>query len=142
MWKTNGAGLRGFSFALNRCGTTWDRSIAPLQRARHAFWRCNGPATRFRHAQAGLLRGEGSISDTEFLQALNGVLPLPKRNEESRAVGIAVSGGVDSMALATLYARCSDAGLPPLHGFIIDHKARPESTEEAHWVAQELSTRQ
>ncbi|KAK3204104.1 hypothetical protein GRF29_106g1793022, partial [Pseudopithomyces chartarum] len=29
-------------------------------------------------------------------------------------------------------------GLPDLHGFIIDHKARPESAKEARWVANQL----
>lgn len=28
--------------------------------------------------------------------------------------------------------------LPKAHGFIVDHKARPESAEEAQWVAEEL----
>lgn len=44
------------------------------------------------------------------------------------------------MALATLYARAlqADQYLPQCHGIIIDHKARPESTEEAEWVAEQL----
>ncbi|KAJ4353240.1 uncharacterized protein N0V89_004967 [Didymosphaeria variabile] len=44
------------------------------------------------------------------------------------------------MALATMYAKCESFLLPKLHGFIIDHKARPGSTEEAHWVAEQLSS--
>lgn len=142
MWQTNGAGLRGFSFALRRCGRILNGSLAPFQRARHAFWRCHASPPRFWHTQAGLVHDEGAISENEFLEALNSVLSPLNRNEKSKAVGIAVSGGVDSMALATLYARSRSAGLPPLHGFIIDHKARPESTVEAQWVAQELSARQ
>ena len=57
--------------------------------------------------------------------------------------GLAVSGGVDSMALAFLYARARDANslLPKAHGFVVDHKARPESTEEAHWVADQLRSK-
>jgi hypothetical protein len=41
------------------------------------------------------------------------------------------------MALATLYASLmkSTKSVPRAHGIIIDHKVRPESTEEAEWVA-------
>jgi len=55
-------------------------------------------------------------------------------------IGLAISGGVDSMALATLYAKAiaKDRRLPTCHAFIIDHKARPESTDEAEWVQQQL----
>lgn len=54
--------------------------------------------------------------------------------------GLAISGGVDSMALASLYSSLRRTSpLSPLpFGFIVDHKARPESTEEAHWVAEQL----
>jgi tRNA(Ile)-lysidine synthase TilS/MesJ len=54
--------------------------------------------------------------------------------------GLAISGGVDSMALASLYTRAlkRNRSLPQAHGFIVDHKARPESTEEAAWVAEQL----
>lgn len=55
-------------------------------------------------------------------------------------IGFAISGGVDSMALATLYkeAQATNQSLPKAHGFIVDHKLRPESTEEAEWVAEQL----
>ncbi|KAF2032036.1 hypothetical protein EK21DRAFT_99352 [Setomelanomma holmii] len=44
------------------------------------------------------------------------------------------------MALAALYARaqCKNKLLPQAHGFIVDHKVRAESTEEAAWVAEQL----
>jgi hypothetical protein len=44
------------------------------------------------------------------------------------------------MALAALYATAikSNKFLPRPHGFIVDHKVRPESTEEAEWVAEQL----
>jgi tRNA(Ile)-lysidine synthase len=44
------------------------------------------------------------------------------------------------MALAYLYSkiRKANGSLPKAHGFIVDHRARPESTEEAQWVAEEL----
>jgi tRNA(Ile)-lysidine synthase len=80
-----------------------------------------------------------AVGYEEFAEALLQALPL-ETIQQAQTVGIAVSGGVDSMALATLYAgsRASQQ-LPQLHGFIIDHKARAESTEEAHWVAEQLS---
>ncbi|KAG0204159.1 hypothetical protein BGX33_008673 [Mortierella sp. NVP41] len=76
-----------------------------------------------------------------------------KDNAADRNVGIAVSGGVDSMALATLLARHyslqdrgdsasdSDGGCKRttrLHAFIVDHKLRDNSTEEANYVAQQV----
>jgi tRNA(Ile)-lysidine synthase len=80
------------------------------------------------------------IGDDEFLEALHQALPFDKLQRGPHTLGIAVSGGVDSMALATLYANARGAQqLPDLHGFIIDHKARAESTEEARWVAEQLS---
>jgi tRNA(Ile)-lysidine synthase len=44
------------------------------------------------------------------------------------------------MALATLYANAidKDRTLPTCHAFIIDHKVRSESTEEAEWVKEQL----
>lgn len=60
-------------------------------------------------------------------------------------LGLAISGGVDSMALATLYSKASKspAGLhmPQCHGIIIDHKYRAESTEEAKWVSEQLKSK-
>lgn len=58
----------------------------------------------------------------------------------TRVVGLAISGGVDSMALAALYSKVENASMsvPPAHGFIVDHKMRPESTEEAKWVKEQL----
>lgn len=47
------------------------------------------------------------------------------------------------MALAALYkeAQSLDDCLSKPHAFIVDHKVRPESTEEAEWVAQELRSK-
>ncbi|KAK1810094.1 hypothetical protein LTR12_015543 [Friedmanniomyces endolithicus] len=50
-------------------------------------------------------------------------------------LGLAVSGGVDSMALASL---CSESTKATCIGFIVDHKLRKGSTEEARNVAEEL----
>ena len=73
-----------------------------------------------------------------------------------RRIGIAVSGGVDSMALVSLLARHYESVLNPtfenftsaaataqpkvqLHGFIVDHKLRDESTTESRYVAKQIS---
>ena len=57
-------------------------------------------------------------------------------------IGIAVSGGADSMALAYLCKQLQ-VTKPELNlvvkAFIIDHKAREESSEEAHMVKNWLS---
>lgn len=47
------------------------------------------------------------------------------------------------MALAALYnqAQAANHVLPKAHGFIVDHKVRPESTEEAEWVAEQLRSK-
>ncbi|RMY94377.1 hypothetical protein D0864_05541 [Hortaea werneckii] len=53
-------------------------------------------------------------------------------------LGLAISGGVDSMALASLCRQFGEASLhhPSFIGFIVDHKLRRGSTEEAHKVAE------
>jgi tRNA(Ile)-lysidine synthase len=52
-----------------------------------------------------------------------------------------VSGGADSMCLAYLFKRLHEENLwspLDLRAFIIDHKARHDSTAEAHGVASLL----
>ena len=69
-----------------------------------------------------------------------------RKDTAERNVGIAVSGGVDSMALATLLARyyssqsrgTNGSTTTRLHAFIVDHKLRVNSTEEANYVAQQV----
>ena len=93
--------------------------------------------------EAADVQHEGAIGEDEFLGALRRVLPSSMEGDgKPVTVGLAVSGGVDSMALATLYAKYRNEGMPDLHGFIIDHKARPESAKEARWVADQLNKRQ
>jgi hypothetical protein len=62
------------------------------------------------------------------------------KNAIVRNVGIAVSGGVDSMALATLLARhySLQGSSTRLHALIVDHKLRDNSTEEANYVAHQV----
>ncbi|KAF9572032.1 hypothetical protein EC968_010437 [Mortierella alpina] len=59
---------------------------------------------------------------------------------QPRDIAIAVSGGVDSMALATLLARHYSApgSSTRLHALIVDHRLRDCSTAEAAFVAQQV----
>ncbi|CAI6254634.1 unnamed protein product [Periconia digitata] len=128
MWRSNGSRVRS-SWSL----ATTQRSILPR--------------TRWYSARA--LEGDAlAISNDEFASAFEGVVDRRSWAACSH-IGLAVSGGVDSMALATLYNEyristltlngLGDADTPPeLHGFVVDHKKRPESTEEAEWVAEQL----
>jgi tRNA(Ile)-lysidine synthase TilS/MesJ len=53
-----------------------------------------------------------------------------------------VSGGADSMCLAYLFKRLQEQNISPpldLTAFIIDHKARHDSTVEAHSVSKLLA---
>ncbi|KAJ5677975.1 uncharacterized protein N7477_003608 [Penicillium maclennaniae] len=53
-------------------------------------------------------------------------------------IGLAISGGADSMALAFLckqMERMSDPGTVSFTAFLVDHRARPESSQEANMVA-------
>lgn len=52
--------------------------------------------------------------------------------------GIAVSGGVDSMALAYLCKQIQeqDENRPCFTAFVVDHRARPESTAESLKVVE------
>ncbi|KAJ4986652.1 pp-loop family protein [Stagonosporopsis vannaccii] len=75
------------------------------------------------------------VTIKEFLDVFNGM-------GGSCPLGFAISGGVDSMALASLFARSRESNPSnfhdvPAHAFIVDHKVRPGSTEEAEWVADQ-----
>ncbi|KAJ5122313.1 hypothetical protein N7448_003445 [Penicillium atrosanguineum] len=53
-------------------------------------------------------------------------------------IGLAISGGADSMALALLCKQMeelSDPGTVSFTAFLVDHRARPESSQEANMVA-------
>ncbi|KAF1944466.1 hypothetical protein EJ02DRAFT_510140 [Clathrospora elynae] len=82
------------------------------------------------------------VTEKEFESALAKVFKW-KWDESKTPLGFAISGGVDSMALAALYTQAQSNldSLPKAHGFIVDHRVRPESTEEAEWVAQQLRSK-
>ncbi len=67
-----------------------------------------------------------AIVAEEFAAAMRSVGLQP-----SARVSLALSGGVDSMALALLASRYLTT---PPSTITIDHRMRPESTTEAAWV--------
>ncbi|KAK2746373.1 hypothetical protein FQN57_003255 [Myotisia sp. PD_48] len=85
------------------------------------------------------------ISDAEFYKVFQSLWKRWSGGEESYPyrIGIAVSGGPDSMALAYL---CSKLPLPKqefplsplIKAYIVDHKYRPESSREAQLVAERV----
>ena len=50
-------------------------------------------------------------------------------------LGVAVSGGGDSVALLHILTRCFEGTKVELHAATVDHGLRPESRREAEWVA-------
>lgn len=76
------------------------------------------------------------ISLPEYKSLLQNLWPnVPKR------LGLAVSGGVDSMALSHLTRKLlEEKQIHEVHAFIIDHGARPKSAQEASSVADILKS--
>ncbi|KAK5635008.1 hypothetical protein RRF57_010720 [Xylaria bambusicola] len=95
-----------------------------------------------------LHRGAHPISVGEFADALRAISPPRFPNlggNIGRDVGIAVSGGVDSMALAylcsrlrshDLYFRLADNPVTNFRAIVLDHRIREGSSEEAESVAR------
>ncbi|KAL1644670.1 hypothetical protein SLS58_004131 [Diplodia intermedia] len=82
------------------------------------------------------------ISVAEFRESLASIW-LPRVRVRSPRLGLAVSGGVDSMALATLCADLSgevsdDDDTDVFTAFIVDHQLRSGSSEEAWEVRENL----
>ena len=59
----------------------------------------------------------------------------PVANEKT--IGLAVSGGADSLALMLLYADWPDADKPTAIVYTLDHGLRPEARDEAAMVVRE-----
>ncbi|KAB2574980.1 tRNA(Ile)-lysidine/2-thiocytidine synthase [Lasiodiplodia theobromae] len=82
------------------------------------------------------------VSVAEFRESLASIW-LPRVRVRSPRLGLAVSGGVDSMALATLCADLSDEineddDTDVFTAFIVDHQLRKGSSEEALEVQENL----
>ncbi|EME40936.1 hypothetical protein DOTSEDRAFT_56007 [Dothistroma septosporum NZE10] len=73
----------------------------------------------------------------EVKHAIRGLFPT---NIKPQRLGLAISGGVDSMALATLTKIIKEDSTFPhtFTGFIVDHRLREDSSEEAILVAKSL----
>ncbi|KAJ5327285.1 hypothetical protein MYU51_017795 [Penicillium brevicompactum] len=98
-------------------------SISPF-----IFQRC------FQQAWSGSRRARVNYGNAKYgNKSDDDVLQLPRR------FGIAVSGGADSMALAYLCKQLERSpeisGAISVTAFVVDHRARPESTIEAQRVA-------
>jgi tRNA(Ile)-lysidine synthase len=80
---------------------------------------------------------DDALTAEDFHALIAAYLPL---SPDGR-VALAVSGGPDSMALAFLMKRwCEQNKFPPPHCFIVDHKLRAESADEALLVKQRLES--
>ncbi|KAF2771413.1 hypothetical protein EJ03DRAFT_372768 [Teratosphaeria nubilosa] len=83
-----------------------------------------------------------SLKPSEQLQArfIKHFASLWRRQGRPPRIGLAISGGVDSIALAGLCRRYLESGpiSLELHAFIVDHRLRDNSSEEALNVKLEL----
>jgi len=75
--------------------------------------------------------------DPETFDALIAPLVIPG----SAPIGVAVSGGADSLALTLLLADWAVLRGRPVHAFTVDHGLRPEAADEAGWVAEVCAAR-
>ncbi|KAF1837256.1 hypothetical protein BDW02DRAFT_566311 [Decorospora gaudefroyi] len=117
------------------------------------MWRSNVLTLRSCSSTAGINYGLNTrwysaerrlpITHKDFEYALRRVFRWDHKTESKMQLAFAISGGVDSMALAALYteAKAANSLLPKPYGFIVDHRVRPESTEEAEWVSQQLRSK-
>lgn len=102
-------------------------------------------------AASALHRLPKPIGAAEFRDALLAICPprFPAaRHARPQRVGLAISGGVDSMALAFLFSclirsgeklKIADHPLMGAYGVVVDHQLRPGSDVEASAVAKALS---
>ena len=72
------------------------------------------------------------VTDDAFDDLMTRFAPFEARP----AIAVAVSGGGDSMALASLARAWGDKHRGAAHAFIVDHGLRPEAAEEAATVAR------
>ncbi|KAG9301325.1 hypothetical protein G9A89_004077 [Geosiphon pyriformis] len=81
------------------------------------------------------LKNVQPISSHEFSRIMTTLKTFPTN---IKRVGLAVSGGVDSMALSYLLQDWTKHNGIKLHAFTIDHQLREESAEEARSVAETM----
>lgn len=79
---------------------------------------------------------EQQLIEPFFNQTLDAL--LAQQSKKVYKIAIAISGGSDSMALAVLSIIYGKANNLHVHGLIVDHKLRSESTNEALHVRQML----
>ncbi|KAK7202753.1 PP-loop family-domain-containing protein [Myxozyma melibiosi] len=91
----------------------------------------------FRKAMRPLLLPAGKAEPIEVAEFAKTVLRLFK-SKIPRVFGLAVSGGVDSMALAYLMHEFAKLHGSRLVAFTVDHGLRPESADEAAQVSKVL----
>ena len=77
---------------------------------------------------------DAPISDREFDRLIGDMMQAGQQGP----LAVACSGGPDSMALAFLLAGWCRANGRPLTALVVDHRLRPDSTDEALMVADRL----
>lgn len=89
----------------------------------------------------------GVFSQNEFNKIIEGIW---RNAGQPDTMGIALSGGADSMALTQLCDRARQSrrdtrgrltGPKDYYAFIVDHKARPGSAEEAKAVQRDVTAK-
>ncbi|OBT91135.1 hypothetical protein VE02_00022 [Pseudogymnoascus sp. 03VT05] len=91
-------------------------------------------------------RGAAAISLDRFIaslrrlnhKGLNQLTETHGKPSKPLTIGLAISGGVDSMALASLCSGIQNKDRFRFRAFVVDHKVRAGSGDEAHAVAKIL----
>jgi predicted PP-loop superfamily ATPase len=90
---------------------------------------------KFLAAVAGMqLENDGHDDDERLLQSVGAAFRAC--SPDQRKIGLAVSGGSDSMAMLHLFARLAEAQGFELSAATVDHGLRDEAVEEAQLVAK------
>lgn len=90
---------------------------------------------------AGRIKHLLQSNQAEFEKTLSKIwFKAPWRSDVRPRLGLAISGGVDSMALAYMCSkvRAIEGASPSFTAFIVDHRLRPGSHEETQNVAKNL----
>ena len=93
-----------------------------------------GPAFFFTGKVGPIMETDHPLSTDEFTACLDALGPF----EHSPRVAVAVSGGADSLALCLLTSEWARQRGGEVIGLTVDHRLRPESTDEAYRVGQWL----